>query len=117
MEIVKQNIAFAIKYPSAPRPTGRNYWNEQEACKGFRQDICDTMTTNRIEMLSGGRFISHHLGAEIYHDSRHQVIKVNYSSGGFGELIKELQPDGSWRKQMLATVGPGDQRSIIEYAR
>jgi hypothetical protein len=62
---------------------------------------------NRIEILSGGRFISHHLGAEVYHDSRHQVIKVNYSSGGFGELIKELEPDGSWRRQMLAIVGPG----------
>jgi hypothetical protein len=75
------------------------------------------MTTNRIEMLSGGRFISHHLGAEAYHDSRHRVIKVKYSSGGFGELIQELQPDGSWRNQMLVTVSPADQRSIIEYAR
>jgi hypothetical protein len=33
------------------------------------------------------------------------------------ELIRELQPDGSWRKQMRAIVGPEDQRSIIEYAR
>jgi hypothetical protein len=81
------------------------------------QTLEQTMATKRIEVLPGGRFISQHLGVEVYHDSRHQVTKVNHSSGGFGEMIKQLQPDGSWRKQMLAIVSPGDQRSIIEYAR
>ena len=32
-------------------------------------------TANRIEMLKGGRFISHYDHAEVYCDFRHKIIK------------------------------------------
>ena len=56
-------------------------------------------TAHRIEMLKGGRFISHHADAEVYYDSRHKVIKSRMEGGGFFELIKEMQADGSYRSQ------------------
>jgi DMSO/TMAO reductase YedYZ molybdopterin-dependent catalytic subunit len=34
-------------------------------------------TANRIQMMNGGRFISHHDAAELYYDSRHKVIKTH----------------------------------------
>ena len=37
-------------------------------------------TANRIEMMKGGRFISHHEGAEVCYDSRLKVIKTRESA-------------------------------------
>jgi hypothetical protein len=74
-------------------------------------------TANRIQMMNGGRFISHHEAAELYYDSRHKVIKARMEGGGFFELVKEIQADGSYRDQMLSTVGPSGERLIIEYRR
>jgi hypothetical protein len=68
-----------------------------------------------IEMLSGRRFLSHHIGAEVYYDTRHQVIKTSFTGGGYGELIKELQPDGRYRNQILFIVSPEGKRSTMEY--
>ena len=72
---------------------------------------------NRIQMLSSRRFLSHHLGAEVYYDSRHRVIKTSFSGGGHGALVKELQPDGSYRNQILFIVSPEGKRSAIEFVR
>ena len=74
-------------------------------------------TSNRIQMMNGGRFISHHDAAELYYDSRHKVIKTHMEGGGFFELVKERQTDGSYVDQMLCTVSPSGERLIIEYAR
>ena len=71
------------------------------------------MKTRRIEQLSGGRFISHHLGAEVYHDSRHQVIKVKCEGGVIVELVLEGRGD-AWLYQMIS-VNPLREISIIEY--
>ena len=70
---------------------------------------------NRIQMLSGRRFLSKHVGAEVYYDSRHQVIKTSFTGGGYGELIKELQPDGRYRNQILFIVSPEGKPSTMEY--
>jgi hypothetical protein len=70
---------------------------------------------NTIEMLNGRRFLSHHIGAEVYYDIQHQVIKTSFADGGHGELIKELQPDGRYRNEILFIVSPKGERSIIEY--
>jgi hypothetical protein len=49
-----------------------------------------------VTMLNNGRFISDHgPGTTCYYDSRHKLIKTRLSGGGFAELIKELQMDGS----------------------
>ena len=69
----------------------------------------------KIKMLSGRRFLSHHNGAEAYYDSRRQVIKTSFTDGGHGELIRERQPDGSYRNQILLIVSPEGERSTIEY--
>jgi len=74
-------------------------------------------TANRIEMMKGGRFISHHDGAKVYYDSRHKVIKARVEGGGFFELLRERQADGSYRDQMLSTVNPSGELFIIEYSR
>ena len=74
-------------------------------------------TADRIGMMNGGRFISHHNGAGLYHDSRHKIIKTRMESGGFFELLKEKQAEGSYRDQMLVTVSPSGERFIIEYSR
>jgi hypothetical protein len=70
---------------------------------------------NTIEMLSGRRFLAHHIGAEVYYDTGHQVIKTSFTGGGYGELIKELQPDGRYRNQILFIVSPEGDRSTMEY--
>jgi hypothetical protein len=70
---------------------------------------------HKIKMLSGRRFLSHHIGAEVYYDSRRQVIKTSFIGGGHGELIRERQPDGSYRNQILLIVSPDGKRSTIEY--
>lgn len=68
----------------------------------------------KIEQLHAGRFISHHLGAEVYHDSRHSVIKVRCEGGATMELVRELRA-GQWRNQMLS-INNDREMSIIEYA-
>jgi hypothetical protein len=70
---------------------------------------------HKIKMLSGRRFLSHHIGAEVYYDSRRQVINTSFTGGGHGELIRERQPDGSYRNQILLIVSPEGKRSTIEY--
>jgi hypothetical protein len=71
---------------------------------------------NAVKTLSNGRFISDHgSGAACYYDSRHKLIKTRLSGGGFAELIKELQPDGSYRNQVLVVCGPDGEREVIEY--
>jgi hypothetical protein len=66
-------------------------------------------------MLCGGRFLSHHIGAEVYYDSRRRVVKTLFTGGGHGELIRERQPDWSYRNQILLIVSPDGKRSTIEY--
>jgi len=66
---------------------------------------------NANEILSRGRFTSRHIGAEMCYDDRHQVIKTSFTGGGHGELIKELQPDGRYRDQVLFIVSPDGARA------
>ena len=69
-----------------------------------------------VTMLNNGRFISDHgSGTNSYYDSRHKLLRTRLSGGGFAELIKELQPDGSYRNQFLTACGPGGEREVIEY--
>ena len=81
------------------------------------------MKTNRIDMLSGGRFVSHHEQALVYFDSRHRVIQAELEGGRRGELVQELQPEGiftapDWPKRsyraQLFTVRGDDGVSVIE---
>jgi hypothetical protein len=69
-----------------------------------------------VIMLNNGRFISDHgSGTSCYYDSRHRLIRTRLCGGGFAKLIKELQPDGSYRNQVLAVCGPGGEGGVIEY--
>ena len=69
---------------------------------------------NRIvTTMPGGRFLSRHLAALIYHDGQHKVIKVRLSEGGFMELIQARQEDGSFRPQMLSYVTTEDEHILI----
>ena len=69
-----------------------------------------------VTMLNNGRFISDHgSGTTCYYDSRHKLIRTRLSGGGFAELIKELQPDGSYRNQFLTLCGSDGEREVIEY--
>ena len=79
------------------------------------QSVQPCCMNDTIEMLGARRFLSHHIGAEVYYDSRHQVIKTSFAGGGHGELVKELQPDGRYRNQILFIVSPEGERSIMEY--
>jgi hypothetical protein len=93
-----------------------------------RRRRCSTvklkMKTNRIEMLSGGRFLSYHDHAVVYCDSQHRVIKAELEGGMLGELVEELQPENifassdwpkrSYRPQLLTVTG-GDGVSVIEW--
>jgi hypothetical protein len=82
------------------------------------------MKTNRIETLSGGRFVSHHEQALVYFDSRHRVIQTKLEGGVRGELVEELQPEEiftsshwpkrSYRPQLL-TVNGSAGVSVIEF--
>jgi hypothetical protein len=59
-----------------------------------------------VTILNNGRFISDHgSGTTCYHDSRHTLIRTRLSGGGFAELVKELQPDGSDRTLFLTVCG------------
>jgi hypothetical protein len=77
------------------------------------------MTTNRIEIISAGRFISHHAsGVDVYYDSRHRIIKSRVEGGGLAELVLARDDEGGhYRAQMLLTSDRDGNRSIIAYAR
>ena len=69
-----------------------------------------------VTLLNNGRFISDHgSGTTCYYDSRHKLIRTRLSGGGFAELIKALQPGGTYRNQFLTVRGPGGEREVIEY--
>jgi hypothetical protein len=80
------------------------------------------MNTNRIETLSGGRFVSHHEQALVYYDSRHRIIQTELEGGRRGELVEELQPEGiftapdwpkrSYRAQLFTVRGDDGVRVI-----
>jgi hypothetical protein len=81
------------------------------------------MKTNQIEMVSAGRFLSHHDHAIVYFDSRHGVSKTNLESGMMGELVEEVEPEDiftsfNWPKRsyryQLETVNGCDGVSVIE---
>ena len=77
------------------------------------------MTTNRIEIISAGRFISHHAsGVDVYYDSRHRIIKSRVEGGGLAELVLALDDkSGHCRAQILLTCDRDGNRTITEYAR
>jgi hypothetical protein len=74
-------------------------------------------TMNTITMLSGGRFIASHIGCTVYYDSRHKVIKTRLSGGGFAELVKERQNDGTWSDQMFVICNANGERHVTEFER
>jgi hypothetical protein len=69
----------------------------------------------KITMLDRGRVLSQHAGALVYYDSRHRVYKVPLRGGFFGELVQELQADGTFRDQLLTIHGPFGEHCLIEY--
>ena len=90
---------------------------------GETQDL-GAKLTNRIQMVSGGRFFSHHDHAIVYFDSRHRVIKTKLEGGLIGELVEELQPQeifasSDWPKRayrhQLETVNGAGVVSCIEF--
>jgi len=68
-----------------------------------------TSSTNRIEQLNGGRFISRHRsGVEIYYDSLHRITKVECECGVIMELVQEYQQHtGTLRNQMMSISNHG----------
>jgi hypothetical protein len=56
---------------------------------------------NRITLLDGVRFISAHIGAQVYFDSQHRLIKTTLDKGIKAELMQERQADGSYKDQYL----------------
>jgi hypothetical protein len=88
----------------------------RKALNNARQLLPRGRFMKAVTMLNNGRFISDHgSGTTCYYDSRHKVIRTRLSGGGFAELIKELQPDGSHRNQFLTVSGPDGEREVIEY--
>ena len=80
--------------------------------------------TNRIQMVSRGRFFSHHAHAIVYFDSRHRVTKTRLEGGLIGELVEGLEPQdifpsSDWPKRsyrhQLETINRGDGVSVIEF--
>lgn len=69
----------------------------------------------KITMMDRGRFFSLHSGGLVYHDSKHKVYKVPMEGGFIFELVQELQPDGSFRNQLLTSRGPSGETSLIVY--
>jgi len=63
-----------------------------------------------IKQLSGGRSISTHIGATVYHDSRHRLIKTKLEGGVIGELMQELRSNGFGFRDQYILVG----KEIIE---
>jgi hypothetical protein len=82
------------------------------------------MKTNRIEMVSGGRFFSHHDDEIVYCDSRHRVTKTKLEGGLMGELVEQLQPEDiftstDWPKwsyrHQLETVNGGEGSALLNF--
>jgi len=73
------------------------------------------MNTPQITILACGRFISRHIGADVYYDGRHRCIKTPMSGGGYLELVEEYQPDRGYRWQLLVAVSPTGDRQLIEH--
>ena len=80
------------------------------------------MKTNQIEMVSAGRFFSHHDHAIVYFDSRHRVTKTKFEGGMMGELVEEVKPEDiftsfNWPKRsyrhQLETVNGGDGLALL----
>jgi len=80
--------------------------------------------TNRIQMVSRGRFFSHHAHAIVYFDSCHRVTKTRLEGGLIGELVEGLEPQdifpsSDWPKRsyrhQLETINRGDGVSVIEF--
>jgi hypothetical protein len=63
-----------------------------------------------IKQLSAGRFISAHIGATVYHDSRHRLIKTKLEGGVIGELMQEIRSNGFEFRDQYVLVG----KEIIE---
>jgi hypothetical protein len=63
------------------------------------------MKNDKIKMLAGGRFISHRLGATVYYDARHRVIKTRLENGQIAELVQERLADNSYRNKFLSIAG------------
>ena len=77
------------------------------------------MTSNRIEIISGGRFISHHAsGVDVYYDSRHRIIRSRVEGGCLVELVLARDDECEhYREQMLLTCDRDGSRTITDYAR
>ena len=80
--------------------------------------------TNRIQMVSRGRFFSHHAHAIVYFDSCHRVTKTRLEGGLIGELVEGLEPQdifpsSDWPKRsyrhQLETINRCDGVSVIEF--
>ena len=48
-------------------------------------------------------------------DRRHIVIAAKLEGGGYGELVKERQSDGTYSDQMM-TIRNGSDWSLIEFS-
>ena len=69
----------------------------------------------KIIMKDRGRFFSQHAAGLVCHDSKRRIYKVRVEGGFIFELVQELQPDGTFRSQLLITRGPSGETSIIDY--
>ena len=70
---------------------------------------------NKIELLGFGRFISHHLGGEVYYDSRHKVLKTTCRDGTVLELVKETSDGGETYRDQMIVVNNNGALSVLEY--
>lgn len=68
-----------------------------------------------ITMKDRGRFFSQHAGILVYHDSKHKVYKVRMEGAFIFELVQELQPDGTFKNQLLTARGPSGETSVVVY--
>ena len=82
------------------------------------------MKANRIQIVNGGRFFSHHDHGIAYFDSRHRVTKSKLEGGMMGELVEELQPEdiftsSGWPKRsyrfQMEMVNGNEGVSVIEF--
>lgn len=69
----------------------------------------------RITMKDRGRFFSRHAGGLVYHDSKRKVYHVRMEGAFIFELVQELQPDGTFKNQLLTTRAPSGETSVIVY--
>jgi len=70
----------------------------------------DDNNQSKIRMLDRGRFIRKHNGGLVYHDSRHKIHHTKLFGGFIGELVQELQLDGSFRDQLRSR----ENRAVME---